>query len=464
MTESIALVKQPSKQVTAVGGRTGPRLRRTTLTTSRLLDFCSRKELVAQTGHPVHEWPLVVLKELLDNALDGSEEAGVSPVIHVVVDQRGITVVDNGPGIPASTIEGILDYTLRVSNREAYVSPTRGAQGLGLKTLAPMPYVLDGKAGRVETAAQGVRHQIAFRVDHIRQEPVIDHQQVPDPDAKNGTRVTLEWPDSACSIVVGSRVRFLQIAADYSWLNPHLTLNVDRYGERTQMPATSPAWKKWLPCDPTCPHWYTPERFERLAKGYIAHDRERGEDRTVRAFVSEFRGLSSSAKQKAVLDTVGAARKNLSALANGNDWDHDLAHTLLLRMKQHSKAVKPARLGVIGEDHLRQRFESVGCDPGSFTYNRQLGVTEDLPWVVETAFGYVPAEVASRRLVTGVNWSPGIRNPFRQLGRFGESCDTVLESLRLSADDPVVLVLHLACPCVEYTDRGKAALALGGAV
>jgi len=45
-------------------------LTRTTFRTSRLLDFCSEKELVAQTGHRPAQWALVVLKELQDNGLD----------------------------------------------------------------------------------------------------------------------------------------------------------------------------------------------------------------------------------------------------------------------------------------------------------------------------------------------------------------------------------------------------------
>ena len=53
---------------------TAAKLERTTLRTSRLLDFCSRKELIAQTGHNLDVWPLVVLKELVDNALDACEE------------------------------------------------------------------------------------------------------------------------------------------------------------------------------------------------------------------------------------------------------------------------------------------------------------------------------------------------------------------------------------------------------
>ena len=36
-------------------------LNRTTLRTSRLLDFCSRKELSAQTGHEPRDWPLVIV-------------------------------------------------------------------------------------------------------------------------------------------------------------------------------------------------------------------------------------------------------------------------------------------------------------------------------------------------------------------------------------------------------------------
>ena len=39
-----------------------PRLQRETFRTSRLLEFCSVKELTAQTGHHPVDWPLVILK------------------------------------------------------------------------------------------------------------------------------------------------------------------------------------------------------------------------------------------------------------------------------------------------------------------------------------------------------------------------------------------------------------------
>ena len=100
---------------------------RTTFTTSRLLDFFSVKELTAQIGHARSAWPLVLLKELIDNALDACEESNVAPEIAITVDDRGLTVQNNGPGIPPEVVTGILDFAVRVSSREAYVSPCRGA-------------------------------------------------------------------------------------------------------------------------------------------------------------------------------------------------------------------------------------------------------------------------------------------------------------------------------------------------
>jgi DNA topoisomerase VI subunit B len=59
---------------------------RKTFTVSRLAEFVSESELVKQIGHPVADWPLVILKELVDNALDEAEEAGVPPAIQIHVD------------------------------------------------------------------------------------------------------------------------------------------------------------------------------------------------------------------------------------------------------------------------------------------------------------------------------------------------------------------------------------------
>src|SRR5262249_40689378 len=162
-----------------------------------LLDFFSVKELVAQTGHGVEEWPLVAPKEGWENGADECEDAGVAPVLRVRVGPDGIAVEDNGRGIPPDVVPGILDYSVRVSSREAYVAPCRGAQGNALRTLIAMPFVLSGDEGRgeAEIDARGIRHRIGVRVDRIRQEPDITHRQErSDRGGAAGTVIRVGWP------------------------------------------------------------------------------------------------------------------------------------------------------------------------------------------------------------------------------------------------------------------------------
>jgi hypothetical protein len=259
---------------------TTPILGRKTFTTSRLAEFCSPKELANQTGYAAKDWPLVILKELIDNALDACEEGGVTPVVDIMVSDDGIAVADNGPGIAPETVANILDFTSRTSSREAYVSPTRGAQGNAIKTLLAMPFALDGQHGEVAIETQGVRHRITFSIDPIRQEPrivrVCEASLV-----KNGTRVMVSWPSLACSILDDAQADFLRIAEDYTWVNPHLTLSVTR--DRLDcdpvewtVTATDLAWRKWRPSDPTSPHWYDEARLARLVANNIAFAEDHG--------------------------------------------------------------------------------------------------------------------------------------------------------------------------------------------
>src|SRR5258707_11122355 len=129
-----------------------PKLTRVAFKVSRLMEFCSERELQNQTGHSVYDWPLVVGKEGMDNALDACEEAEVAPDITIIVSSGTIIVEDNAAGIDTETIKSILDYTIRVSSREAYVSPTRGARGNALKTILAMGYVLNRKISEGDAA------------------------------------------------------------------------------------------------------------------------------------------------------------------------------------------------------------------------------------------------------------------------------------------------------------------------
>jgi len=452
---------RPSFRRDRYGRRPSLTLERVAFKTDRLGEFVGRRELTAQIGHPPEQWALVLLKEGVDNSLDACEETLAAPELRIDVstDPGAISVTDKGPGIAPETVRDILDYTARVSSREAYVSPTRGAQGNALKTVLAMPFALDGNSGTSIIESRRIRHEMTFRVDQLRQRPVIDHQQTSSVLQK-GTRLRV---DLACSVLVDVEARFLQMADDLGWLNPHLRLLVTWNGiERVRREPSDPAWKKWRACDPTSAHWYDEQRLTRYVAAHVARDQDHGHDRTVREFIAELRGFSGSAKQKRVLDQTGLSRSPLSSLF-GPDGSPDRTRLadLLHALKSFSKPIKPLDLGLIGKTHLLACFNELGVEPETFKYHKAADESEGLPWVVETAFGWCPA-LERRRIVVGVNWSVALGNPFRSFGRTGEGLESLLADQRAGRNEPVVFVLHFACPRTQFIDRGKSAVVLPG--
>jgi hypothetical protein len=68
-----------------------------------------------------------------------------------------------------------------------------------------------------------------------------------------------------------------------------------------------------------------------------------------------------------------------------------------------------------------------------------------------------------RRIITGLNWSVAVGgDPFHDLGPGRESLDAILTKQRAGRHEPIVTVLHLACPRIDYLDRGKSAVAIPG--
>jgi DNA topoisomerase VI subunit B len=431
------------------------------------MEFCSVRELQNQTGHSVDDWPLVVAKELFDNALDAAEEAEVAPEITVTVKPDRIIVQDNAGGIDASTIESILDYTIRVSSREAYVSPTRGAQGNALKTLLAMDYVLQGAKGDavgvtiIETS--GVAHRIEFRVDHINNQPRIILTTGPSP-VTTGTRFTVHWP--AAEILAEAEGQFQHLVRTYTWLNPHLTIRGTWNGRRfINVQATNPSWDKWRPREPTSPHWYDEQRLQRYLAAHVARDRDLGQSRSVREFLAEFRGLSGTQRRRKILEEVGCSHQSLAAFFGIDQVNRDGIARLLGAMKRHSKPVAPHHLGVIGADHLKERFLAAGGAADTFKYECRKNINDaGIPYVIEFAFGLHQAglhgDAVHREFVTGANWSAAISNPFRRFGSTGEGLESVLYAVRANARQPVICAAHLASAYIQFADRGKSSIIL----
>jgi hypothetical protein len=74
------------------------------------------------------------------------------------------------------------------------------------------------------------------------------------------------------------------------------------------------------------------------------------------------------------------------------------------------------------------------------------------------------ARKAARRIITGVNNSVAIGDPFRDISgvddEYEKSLGELLTGLKADQEEPIVFVLHVVCPRLDYLDRGKSNVAL----
>ena len=188
----------------------------------------------------------------------------------------------------------------------------------------------------------------------------------------------------------------------------------------------------------------------------------------MRDFLAEFRGLARTSVRKKILAELGCSHQSLAQFFGIEQINRKGIAQLLRAMCKYSKPVKPKHLGVIGREHLQQRFLAAGGNIDTFKYELETGFTENgIPFVIEIAFGLHQAglkpkggESVSRKFVVGVNWSVAINNPFRTFGSTGQGLENMLAELRVNASEPVICAVHLASAHVQYADRGKSSIVL----
>jgi hypothetical protein len=444
----------------------------TTFETSRASEYFNVRELQAQTGQPRERFAAVALKELIDNGIDAAEAAGIAPVIAIEITGDNsllrIAVEDNGPGIAPETVRRILNFQTRTSDKAAYRSPTRGAQGNALKTVLGLPCAL-GLREPVLIEAQGVRHQILAWVDPAG-ELRLDHEETAIP-TRPGTRITLPLPAD------GQDFDPPFWAQAFAVFNPHASVKIrmprsgsqhahsrmNHPGNVYQATIAFPGgWRKFLPSDPTSAWWYDVADLKRLVFSHIAEARRGGKDLLLRDFVKQFRNLSANAKAKTVCSSLPSIKRltDFEAYEDGVD-------RLLEVMRQEAKAPSADILGAVSDAHFRACFEA-WYGVKRWWYRKVADELHGIPFVVEAA---VAETVHTGMLWTGVNFSPTFEDPLAGTLLPGSQVVTYgLQNFLKSAHvvpmpDPcdetptkTAVAVHLVCPVLEFLDRGKTRL------
>ena len=428
-------------------------LDRLALTQSRLSEYFSAKELAMQIGGDVDAWPLILVKELVDNSLDACEPHG-PPIIQVTIDQDGFTVTDNGPGLPDEVLDGSLDYSQRISTKAAYVSPTRGRLGNALKVLWAAPYVAHGAERTTITVdTPRARHIIRVRYDAIRQEPTLEH--IPGPaTVKIGTSVSVPYSQLARLLDSGKGREFYGLLAAFAVGNPHATFNWRIMEEEGAFAATCSAWRKWSVTKPTPVSWYTPDQFANYISAFLANGHHA---LTLRQFIGQFAGLSGTQKQKAVADTAVVGNV-LGDLVRNDQIDSAASHRLYRAMVDASTPPPAKALGLIGREHLeasiRTRFKLMD---DTFVYRKGEYLLEmdtaHKPVIIEVAFG-VLLDADDLQRVELVNWSAPLGSPL------GPLLGRILQRAGIDDSDPVALIVAVSMADARFSDHGKARLEL----
>ena len=346
-------------------------LQRTTYAMPRAAEYFSRQKLQMMTGQPPSQFGAVVLKELLDNAIDATEHAeamaayaasGTTPLIQIGWAPDGdeqhvtLTVGDNGVGIPPATVTSVLDFATRTSDKAIYRSPTRGAQGNALKTVLGIPYAL-GIREPVVIEARGVRHSITVNVDPAGAVHV--HPEVASVSHRPGTRVHVPLRHGEVDPLHWGRA--------FALFNPHVAVKIchsahgelqcsltesqcgDFYRATVAFPG---GWRKYFPGDHTSAWWYTKQDLERLIFAKINASAQGQEpDLFLRDFVREFRGLTGTAKAKVVCAQVPGITR-LSDFAR----HQDMVGVLYNVMRDTATWPSAEVLGTIGAAHFEHWF------------------------------------------------------------------------------------------------------------
>jgi DNA topoisomerase VI subunit B len=393
-----------------------------------------------------------------------------------------VQIKDNGAGITPEAVAGILDLNVRHSDKAAYRSPTRGQQGNATKTILGIPYALGSRLPLV-IEARGKRHVIRPHIDPGGN-VLVDHD-TQDVDDQGGTRVVLSLPADSCSVFHPKRW-----ARAFALFNPHAFVhfadrpvarmhategsaeNLEMYkmykrSYRATVEYPGEDWQKFGPRDLIPVNWYDLDSFTRLVFAHVQKARQGDRDWTLREFIAQFPKFKRPPVVKAITDQF----PSIDRLGDFEKHPKQLRRLLEL-MQKESRAPQPEKLGCVGEEHFRLRFE---CWFGvhRFWYKKVACLVDGVPYLFEVA---IANTVRQGMLFHGVNFSPtfedflgGTRvatDKINGMGIRGFLATThVFKSWSYDPlPVPAAAAVHLITPVTQPLNKGKSKLVVPAVV
>lgn len=458
------------------------------LSRPNILDFVRLEGLQKLTSVTAHDWDLYIFKELVDNALDADEfnrenlgrpRVEVEMNYSVSADSKDSwfeITVRNRSAFPLDNLLDIFDLERRVSTKDLYNLPTRGAQGNALKTILGIPYALHyhyfasyNLSGRLKPIYIHSGNQLAdvrLSVNERRQHVLLDL-----PPRRNVNRF-----QEGTEIYVGLE-RFIQrkprrvpelmhLAESFAIFNPHADFDflfVIDDAEHVFRAEGDPAWQgKYDMRQPAPPTWYTLSEFRDLLHALLRRADDLHQAPPTLGELAQQFGLPEFPAGEFAPDMPLTALEERSGTG-------DLNHVLVKRLHDLFVEVSASEpeLGQLGETALRTNLPNADQTLFFFQSHIQPRTEEYPPFVLETALFKNDTPDARRQIITGINHAPTYRDPFinKPLVPPGKPADNpqrslekLLDSYDFKDSDPLTLIVHLISPAVVYENYGKSAI------
>ncbi len=322
---------------------------------------------------------LTTVKEAVDNSLDACEEAGILPVIHVLIepladDRFRVTVKDNGPGIDRKEVPRVFG-SLLYGSKFHRLRQSRGQQGIGISAAGMYGQLTTGKPVIVVSRCGSKKPAQRFSIllDTRTNLPVITANDEVEWDQPHGTSIEIELEAS----YKGGRHSVDGYLWQVALANPHVELHyrppkgdpVDIERATKEMPVEAREIK---------PH---PRGVE---LGQLMKMLKETKARNLSGFLTRDFSRVSSRVAAEILE--GAKLKPTMSPTRA----HRDAAEVLYRAIQRTKIMNPPTncLSPIGDAHLAKSLESRHEPAFVCAVSRPPAVYRGNPFLIEAALAY----------------------------------------------------------------------------
>lgn len=408
------------------------------------------------------EWPLYVVKELLDNACAALEDSGhPAPSITVTIDDDYVEIADSGTGISTPILDQILDFSSFGGSNRHHKLPTRGSQGNAFMTVVGITSVWNTHIELGRHAEQTVR--LTVKLDRVRQTVDVERDEVS--DVPEGSFVRVIWPKLPVKRGGTDYKDVMSMVWMFARVNPHVTFTIKiRYGNkpsRHMFPAERTA-RPALVAATGAASWFTNDEFaERMAADIRARP-----DTMLSVWMREF---------------LGSRATPTADMAIGEMVDDDKAALLTLATRLRGKIVGSGsmvddpKFSPVGVASLSALLHDMGADRSATPqYSSKAGVFDragaKVPFLVEACLvqmpkgaSAVPAPVLgmNRTMLYGspqidkVEYREKVRGDWRTTkGELSTYCHAYQIE---HGSTPAAVVVHITCPSPGYKSYGKQA-------